>query len=69
MRRKGALRSVRYKGVRVRRRGKSWQVDYGMRGGKRVQRSFKTKELAKKDISGLMRRTREEAFLSSSGVR
>jgi len=50
MRRKGASRSGRYRGVRIRRRGRSWQVDYGMRSGTRVQRSFKTKELAKADI-------------------
>ena len=50
MRAKGAPKSTRYRGFRVRRRGKSWQVDYGMRGAKRVPRSFKTKELAREDI-------------------
>ena len=40
-----------YRGIRIRRRGDSWQVDYGKHNGKRVQRSFKTKELARGDIN------------------
>ena len=48
---KKASRSRQYKGIRIRRRAESWQVDYGKRNGKRVQRSFKTKDLAKRDIN------------------
>ena len=40
-----------HKGIRIRRRGHSWQVDYDKHNGKRAQRSFKTKELAKGDIN------------------
>ena len=42
--------SSKHRGVKIRRRGQSWQVDYGMLHGKRVQRSFPTKELAKANI-------------------
>ena len=50
MTRNGASRSVRYRAVRIRRRGRSWQVDYGWLQGQRVQRSFRTKESARADI-------------------
>jgi hypothetical protein len=43
-------RSIRYEGVRIRRRGRRWQVDYGMRKGRRIQRSFTSKEIAKRDV-------------------
>ena len=42
--------ATRYRGIRMRRRGRSWQVDYGTRKGRRTQRSFKNLALAKTDI-------------------
>jgi len=51
MRKKGTSGNSQYKRVRIRRRGRNWQVDYGKLNGRRVQRSFKTKELAKGDIN------------------
>jgi len=38
--------------IRGKNRGgeRNWQVDYGIRGGTRVQRSFKTQELARADV-------------------
>jgi integrase len=61
MTRREASRSVRYRGVRIRRRRKSWQVDYGWWQGRRVQRSFGTKESARADID--QHWTRESAEL------
>jgi integrase/recombinase XerD len=48
--RKKTSKSIKYKGIRIRRRGRRWQVDYGMRNGRRIQRSFKSKVLAKGDV-------------------
>ena len=42
--------SAVYRGVKMRRRARSWQVDYGTRKGKRTQRSFRNRMLAKTDI-------------------
>ena len=39
-----------YKGVKIRSRGRGWQVDFGTVAGKRVQRSYQTKEEAKLGI-------------------
>ena len=50
MRKRRTSRSIKYKGVRIRRRGRRWQVDYGLRKGRRVQRSFTTKKAAKGDV-------------------
>jgi hypothetical protein len=50
MTRKEASKSVRYSGVRFRRHGKSWQVDYGWLQGRKLQRSFRTKESTRADI-------------------
>ena len=41
---------VVYRGIKMRRRGRNWQVDYGTRKGKRTQRSFKNQVLVKTDI-------------------
>ena len=48
--RKRTSRSIKYKDIRIRRRGRRWQVDYGMRNGRRIQRSFNSKVLAKGDV-------------------
>ena len=47
-----------YRGVKMRRRGRTWQVDYGTRKGKRTQRSFKNRTLAKADIDAHRARER-----------
>ena len=51
MRKRRTSRNIKYKGIIIRRRGRRWQVDYGVRNGKRVQRSFNSKELAKGDVN------------------
>ncbi len=40
----------KYRGVTIRRRTNSWQVDFGTTNGKRVQRSYPTKQDAKEAI-------------------
>lgn len=50
MTRREASRSIQYRAIRSRRRGRSWQVDSGWRKGCRVQRSFKNKDAAKQEI-------------------
>ena len=45
-----ANKSNKYKGFTIRARGNSWQVDQGSVNGKRLQRSFKTKIEAKRQI-------------------
>jgi len=58
-----------YRGVKMRRRGRSWQVDYGTRKEKRTQRSFKTQELARIDIDEhKKRKSLERAELKSNAV-
>jgi integrase len=49
-----------YKGLTIRHRGQSWQVDFGTRDGKRVQRSFKTKQDAKTAIESHVEERRLE---------
>jgi hypothetical protein len=51
-------RITTYKGVKMRRRGRSWQVDYGTRKGRRTQRSFKDRVLAETDIAEYRARER-----------
>ena len=48
--RKKTSKSIKYKDIRIRRRGRRWQVDYGIRNGRRIQRSFNSKVLAKGDV-------------------
>lgn len=43
-------KSSKYKGHTIRVRGASWQVDFGERAGKRIQRSYKTKQDAKNAV-------------------
>ena len=58
-----------YRGVKMRRRGKSWQVDYGTRKRKRTPRSFKTQELARIDIDEHKKReSLERAEVKSNAV-
>ena len=52
--RKRTSRSIKYKDIRIRRRGRRWQVDYGMRNGRRIQRSFNSKVLAKGDTAAVV---------------
>ena len=48
------------KALTIRHRGQSWQVDFGTRDGKRVQRSFKTKQDAKTAIESHVEERRLE---------
>ena len=52
----------KYKGMTVRQRGQSWQVDLGTRDGQRVQRSFKTKQEAKNHIDAHIEEGRIEGI-------
>ena len=56
MTKKSNTKRATYRGIKMRRRGRSWQVDYGTHKGKRTQRSFKTQELARIDIDEHKRR-------------
>ena len=58
-----------YKGIRIRKRGESWQVDYGKPNGKRIQRSFPTKALAKRDTNEyLAQETTRQRDIAENGV-
>lgn len=69
MSRKESAGSRLYKGIRIRKRSASWQVDYGKPDGKRVQRSFSTKALAKRDINEhLAQETVRQKDVQDNGV-
>jgi integrase len=51
----------KYRGVTIRRRTNSWQVDFGSTNGKRVQRSYPIKQDAKQAIDDHLERSRIES--------
>jgi len=59
-------KSTVYRGIKMRRRRRSWQVDYGTRKGKRTQRSFKNQALAKTDIDAHRARERIDCDLPTA---
>ena len=62
-------KSTVYRGIKMRRRRRSWQVDYGTRKGKRTQRSFKNRMLAKMDIDAHRARERiDQADLQDNAI-
>lgn len=69
MSRNSTTESRQYKGIRIRKRGESWQVDYGKPNGKRIQRSFPTKALAKRDINEhLVEETARQKDIEDNGI-
>ena len=51
---------TKYKGVTIRQRGLSWQVDFGTSEGRRIQRSFNTKQEAKNSVDSHLEERRLE---------
>ena len=49
-----------HKGVKLRPRGKSWQVDFGTRNGRRNQKSYPTLEEAKTAVNDFILERGEE---------